>query len=346
MKIESVYYFNYSGDVGYYKSIRDFRAEEMTYFELALSTPKIRVNAEPIKFKLNVEVSAKIREIVVNYLDKLNEITEVLAENSPKYIMISLVDNTKLFYEYNEGFCAIFNLINKYKPKEDETKKKITNSFAVESPATNTTRFQTILSESKTNNNYEDEKQTEYDKKLSLRYRLLIGIIVIIVFFVGMAIPFIQFDSDHDEDIVNTTEYRDEETLKETSFYDTLIPMNEPASGTILYGDEVYDGSELTINTPQDSACVVKLKNRDKEDVLSFYVRADDSITVNVPREYLYVYFASGYTWYGEEYLFGEETSYSMDDEISNFYSYTSEYTLYSVSNGNFQETPIEADEF
>ena len=52
---------------------------------------------------------------------------------------------------------------------------------------------------------------------------------------------------------------------------------------------------------------------------MSFYVRAGDVVTIGVPAEYLYVYFASGDTWYGSTHLFGEQTSYSMDDEICDF---------------------------
>ena len=79
---------------------------------------------------------------------------------------------------------------------------------------------------------------------------------------------------------------------------------------------------------------------------MSFYVRAGDTVTVGVPCEYLYVYFASGDTWYGTSHLFGEDTSYSMDDTICDFTEYTWEYTLYPVSSGNFSQTPIDEDEF
>lgn len=67
---------------------------------------------------------------------------------------------------------------------------------------------------------------------------------------------------------------------------------------------------------------------------------------MGVPAEYLYVYFASGDTWYGASNLFGEHTNYSMDDELLNFKEYTWEYTLYPVTDGNFSQTPIDADDF
>ena len=119
-----------------------------------------------------------------------------------------------------------------------------------------------------------------------------------------------------------------------------------PRSGDILSGSECFDGSELTITADSGSSYVVKLKTANGVERLSFYVRAGDTVTVGVPAEYLYVYFASGDTWYGKRLLFGDETYYSMDDEILDFTEYTWEYTLYPVNSGNFSETPIDPDDF
>lgn len=119
-----------------------------------------------------------------------------------------------------------------------------------------------------------------------------------------------------------------------------------PRSGDILSGSECLDGSELTITASSGSSCVVKLKTYSGTERLSFYVRAGDTVTVGVPAEYLYVYFASGDTWYGKKLLFGEDTYYSMDDELLDFTQYTWEYTLYPVTSGNFSETPIDPEDF
>ena len=120
----------------------------------------------------------------------------------------------------------------------------------------------------------------------------------------------------------------------------------EPRSGTILSGVEYFNGSKITISASSSESCVVKLKTPSEVEVLSFYVRAGETVTVGVPKEYLYVLFASGDVWYGKDDLFGENTSYSKDDEICNFVDYTLEYTLYPVSSGNFSQTPIDEDEF
>lgn len=126
----------------------------------------------------------------------------------------------------------------------------------------------------------------------------------------------------------------------------TLTPVSEPFTGTILEGFERYNASEITVTASKSESCVVKLKNSYGTTVLSFYVRAGQTTTVGVPAQSLYVYFASGKTWYGKEDLFGAGTSYSKDDDLLDFKSYTWSYTLYPVTDGNFSETPIDADEF
>lgn len=119
-----------------------------------------------------------------------------------------------------------------------------------------------------------------------------------------------------------------------------------PQSGEILTGFEYFGGSEITVTASNNADCVVKLKSKDGITKLSFYVRAGDTVTVGVPAEYMYVYFASGETWYGWEKMFGSSTYYSKDDEILDFVRYTWEYTLSPISNGNFNETPVDEEEF
>ena len=127
-----------------------------------------------------------------------------------------------------------------------------------------------------------------------------------------------------------------------------LTPVAKPYSGKILSGKESYDGSEITVTADGASDYVVSLKSRSGTERVSFYVRAGDTVTIGVPSEYLYVYFASGNTWYGygKGLMFGERTVYSKDDELLDFTEYTWEYELYPVTNGNFSETPSNADEF
>ena len=52
-RIDSIYCFDYTREIGHYDSIRDFGSIEMTYIALALSTPKIHVNATPNSFAIS-----------------------------------------------------------------------------------------------------------------------------------------------------------------------------------------------------------------------------------------------------------------------------------------------------
>ena len=126
-----------------------------------------------------------------------------------------------------------------------------------------------------------------------------------------------------------------------------MKPIPRPSSGTILSG-KGYDESEITVTASSSYDYVVSLKNHLGITCLSFYVRAGDTVTVGVPRNFFYVYFASGKEWYGygKGLMFGEKTAYSKDDELLDFLEYTWEYTLYPVNDGNFSETPSNADEF
>jgi hypothetical protein len=124
------------------------------------------------------------------------------------------------------------------------------------------------------------------------------------------------------------------------------VPVAAPISGYILSGSEVFNASEITVTASYNADCVVKLKTSTGSTVISFYVRAGETVTMGVPANYLYVYFASGDTWYGKDDLFGENTYYSKDDDLLDFTEYTWEYTLTPVTSGNFSETPIDASEF
>lgn len=130
------------------------------------------------------------------------------------------------------------------------------------------------------------------------------------------------------------------------NYEETLPKVAEPVSGTILSGYEYNNGSEITITASGSSSCVVKLKTSSGVTRLSFYVRSGDTVTVGVPAEYLYVYFAAGEDWYGTKHLFGKNTSYSKDKNLCDFTEYTWEYTLRPVTNGNFSQTTVSADEF
>ncbi len=113
--------------------------------------------------------------------------------------------------------------------------------------------------------------------------------------------------------------------------------VSEPASGTILSGYAPKDGSQITIYNSPTAPCVVMLKDTSGRTLISFFVRAGDTVTVDVPAEKMYVHFASGQTWYGEDALFGKETTYSQDEDLTDFTQYTWEYEFDPKAGNNFE---------
>ena len=111
----------------------------------------------------------------------------------------------------------------------------------------------------------------------------------------------------------------------------------EPASGTILSGYAPKDSSKITVTLEPTASCVVMLKDTSDRTLLSFYVRSGESATVDVPAEKMYVHFAAGKTWYGEELLFGKDTFYSQDTDLTDFTEYSWEYAFDPLSSGNFE---------
>jgi len=131
----------------------------------------------------------------------------------------------------------------------------------------------------------------------------------------------------------------------------TVIPTEPrpklPVNGKILIGPRFGSegNSKITVHASSNH-CVVKLKDQNGSTVLSFFVRANESVTLNVPPKILYAYFAEAREWYGMFDNFGEETHYSKDTQTLDFSNYTYEYTLYEVANGNLSLTEIDAESF
>ena len=123
---------------------------------------------------------------------------------------------------------------------------------------------------------------------------------------------------------------------------DSMLPEN----GQVFLGSSLAREGGLTIKSSTTNNCYIKLKDSNGNDVFSFFVRAGSNVTMNVPKGNYYVYFAYGDKWYGTEDVFGPDTVYSKDSNLVDFRNFVWEYTLYSIQNGNFDETPVSADEF
>lgn len=85
--------------------------------------------------------------------------------------------------------------------------------------------------------------------------------------------------------------------------------------------------------------------------VMTVFARSGTTVEVKVPLGTYEVRYASGETWYGYEYLFGPETSYSKADKTFTFEVEGNQIsgftiTLYKVANGNLHTSGIRPTEF
>jgi hypothetical protein len=85
--------------------------------------------------------------------------------------------------------------------------------------------------------------------------------------------------------------------------------------------------------------------------VLDVFVRSGTTVEVEVPLGTYEVRYASGETWYGYEYLFGPETSYSKADKTFTFEIIGNQIrgftiTLYKVARGNLRTSRIKPTDF
>lgn len=345
-RIIRIDYYDYTHKIGRVESLRDFASLQITYFGLAISTPEVHVNVSPNEFKISSDKSNALREYAIPYLSELEEISAMLAKNSPQYICIQYYDGSTKYYKYHATFCKVFNMAWKMDPKESieyktrqyyekemnkvdvDSLKAVAAQPTTRSPINSYFPTQSCSRPVASTANPSTRNNTSFSAG-----KIIIWLFVIICLLALMISAVIGLD---DSSLENTP----------AQTAPTLTPVTEPLSGTVLSGTEVYGESELTINASSSDSYLVKLKTQSGITRLTFYVRAGDTVTVGVPNEDLYVYFASGSEWYGMKHLFGESTSYSMDDEIKDFWQYTYEYTLYPVTNGNFSETPIDAEDF
>lgn len=134
-------------------------------------------------------------------------------------------------------------------------------------------------------------------------------------------------------------------------------PKITPFSGKIFFensdsGDRI---APLTIDAsgfPLSTGFFVKLRQPiTKVTVLTFYVRGNTKPEVEVPLGIYEILYASGTEWYGEDLLFGPDTSYYLADELFEFYEedgYVNGWTvtLDKKYNGNLDVDMITAEEF
>lgn len=87
------------------------------------------------------------------------------------------------------------------------------------------------------------------------------------------------------------------------------------------------------------------------ENDIAFFVEAGKEATIQVPIGTYKLYYASGDTYFGENILFGNRTSFYSSDDLLSFYAdgdyiYGHTVTLTAVEYGNFDTDPISESQF
>lgn len=125
-----------------------------------------------------------------------------------------------------------------------------------------------------------------------------------------------------------------------------------PYSGSIrrFTGDKAV--APFEIKAAQGSHYLLKLVDAyTASPVLTVFVQSGSTVEVEVPLGTYEVRYASGQTWYGYEYLFGPNTSYSKADKTFTFEVVGNQIsgftiTLYKVAHGNLHTSGIRPTEF
>lgn len=134
-------------------------------------------------------------------------------------------------------------------------------------------------------------------------------------------------------------------------------PQPLPASG-VMYTYGSFGGPNRPFEAPfeikagQGSHFLVKLVHvGTNQPAMTIFVRSGETVEVEVPLGTFEVRYASGDTWYGDDLLFGPETSYSKADTFFTFEIVGNQIrgftiTLYTVAHGNLKTKAIGASEF
>jgi hypothetical protein len=125
-----------------------------------------------------------------------------------------------------------------------------------------------------------------------------------------------------------------------------------PFSGQVRSFNNEPRVAPFEIKAAKGSHFLVKLVNTyTGSDVLSVFVRSGTTVNIEAPLGTFEVRYASGESWYGHEFLFGPNTSYSKADQTFAFERTGNQIrgftiTLYTVAYGNLSTSQIDPREF
>ena len=130
-----------------------------------------------------------------------------------------------------------------------------------------------------------------------------------------------------------------------TPSYKCVCPFTVSVSGTNGY----YVYLEYLFTPPQST--VEREHTVGSENDIAFYVSPGSSVDINVPIGVYKLYYASGETWYGPKYKFGDETHYFSSNDLLEFYADSEYYNgvtleLWAQVGGNYNTETIDEKDF
>lgn len=135
-----------------------------------------------------------------------------------------------------------------------------------------------------------------------------------------------------------------------TPFAEPVVPF--PKSGTIRIAGNAKGVAPFEILSPAGDDYYIKLVDaRTEETKVVVFVRGGERTEVLVPVGTYEMRYASGTTWYGENYLFGPDTVYTKASSDFSFVRDPDGYsgfsvTLYKVADGNLRTATMKPEDF
>lgn len=185
----------------------------------------------------------------------------------------------------------------------------------------------------------EKQKQLERSRKLaSLKRSLIFPAFLFTIIFLATC--------DQPWETTKPTQRPSVSTPKPVA---TQSPLPRPANSTVFYCSTTERPSQFTVTNSSSSNYYIKFVTAGTDTkVITFFVRAHCTATIDMPVGFLELRYACGSDWYGEQKLFGTNTRYAKDEEYYDFYNYNWEISFSSTSSTgeNVNVEHISADEF
>ena len=109
---------------------------------------------------------------------------------------------------------------------------------------------------------------------------------------------------------------------------------------------QISDFSLLTLQNNGANKMVKFLDTQSDKTVLTVYLGAVSEKTIIIPAGKYKLFIAEGADWYGNKYLFGENTSYDKSNSMIEFKKKSGHKLQFNVKNGNIRSETILPNEF